>query len=93
MAYYVCNSVHSVMREMLLAAECGVLGGDIFTRLCQQLYSRLAVCVSAGWPAPHILGGGWWWGAGLLEEGHAGEHSDKVPDRGGQGRAALPPWW
>ena len=55
-AYYVCNSVHSVMRKMLLAAECGVLGGDIFTRLCLQLYSKLAVCV-VSWLASTILGG------------------------------------
>ena len=33
-----CNSVHSVMREMLLAAEYVAMGGNIFTRLCQQLY-------------------------------------------------------
>jgi len=44
----VCNSVHSVMREMLLAAECEALGADMFTRLCQQLYTKLCcfpVCV------------------------------------------------
>jgi len=44
----VCNSVHSVMREMLVGAECGVLGNDMFTRLSQQLYSKLCcfpVCV------------------------------------------------
>jgi len=69
----VCNSVHCVMKEMLVAAECGLMGQDMFARLCQQLYNKLCcfpVCV-VSWLASYTH-----FGEGGLGTGQGGWRKD-----------------